>query len=138
MGTDHALATAEAVAAGIRPARLERLLDRAGKEVREGLLPAAQLALAHEEIGAVCGNTRGFLAVHTGLVSQCLERHGTEAQLQRWLPRLTSGELIGCFGLTEEEAGSDVASLAAAARPSRRIRGRSRFSDQRTRGAVRR
>jgi alkylation response protein AidB-like acyl-CoA dehydrogenase len=70
-----------------------------------------ELAVAHEEIGAVCGNTRGFLAVHTGLVSQCLQQSGDDAQRQRYLPRLCKGELIGCFALTEEEAGSDVASL---------------------------
>lgn len=70
-----------------------------------------QLAVAHEEIGAVCGNTRGFLAVHTGLVAQSLERFGDDAQKRRWLPALVRGEKIGCFALTEEEAGSDVAAL---------------------------
>jgi alkylation response protein AidB-like acyl-CoA dehydrogenase len=59
----------------------------------------------------VCGNTRGFLAVHTGLVSQCLERHGTAAQQANELRALTSGQQIGCFALTEDGAGSDVASL---------------------------
>ena len=77
-----------------------------------------ELVLAHEEIGAVCGNTRGFLAVHTGLVAQCLETFGSDEQQARWLPKLTSGETIGCFGLTEEEAGSDVASLACRAKGS--------------------
>lgn len=74
-----------------------------------------QLVVAHEEIGAVCGNTRGFLAVHTGLVSQTIERAGSDAQRTHWLPLLASGDLIGCFALTEEDAGSDVASLATAA-----------------------
>jgi len=76
-----------------------------------------QLAVAHEEIGAVCGNTRGFLAVHTGLVSQCIEAEGDDAQRSRWLPLLTGGDMIGCFALTEDEAGSDVASLATRADP---------------------
>lgn len=70
-----------------------------------------QLALAHEELGAVCGNARGFCAVQTGLVAQCLHRYGTAAQRARWLPGLVSGATIGCFGLTEPEAGSDVAAL---------------------------
>ncbi len=70
-----------------------------------------QLALAHEEIGAHCGNARGFCAVQTGLVAQCLAKYGTEAQRQRWLPALIRGEAIGCFALTEPEAGSDIASL---------------------------
>src|SRR5690606_1439550 len=69
---------------------------------------ATSLAIAHEEIGAVCGNTRGFLAVHTGHVAQCIERHGDDAQRERWLPRLVRGEAIGCFALTEDEAGSDI------------------------------
>ena len=70
-----------------------------------------ELAIAHEEIGAVCGSTRGFLAVHTGLVAQCIESYGNAEQKQRWLPSLVRGEAIGCFCLTEPEAGSDVASL---------------------------
>jgi hypothetical protein len=74
-----------------------------------------QLALAHEEIGAVCGNTRGFLAVQTGLVAQCIERFGDAAHKQAWLPKLCAGEAIGCFALTEENAGSDVAALACTA-----------------------
>ena len=78
---------------------------------------AVELALAHEEIGAVCGNTRGFLAVHTGLVSQCIEAHGSDAQRRTWLPRLAGGEIIGCFGLTEEEAGSDVGAMQTRAEP---------------------
>lgn len=76
-----------------------------------------QLVVAHEEIGAVCGNTRGFLAVHTGLVSQCIESEGSDAQRQHWLPMLMAGDMIGCFALTEDEAGSDVASLATHAKP---------------------
>lgn len=77
---------------------------------------SVELALAHEEIGAVCGNTRGFLAVHTGLVAQCLYRHGDDALRRTWIPRLCSGDVIGCFGLTEEQAGSDVGAMRASAR----------------------
>lgn len=76
-----------------------------------------QLALAHEELGAVCGNARGFCAVQTGLVAQTLHRHGTEAQRRRWLGPLLRGEKIGCFALTEPDAGSDVASLQTLALP---------------------
>lgn len=70
-----------------------------------------QLALAHEEFGAVCGNTRGFLAVHTGLVASTIEKFGDAAQHAAWLQRMCRGDAIGCFGLTEPEAGTDVASL---------------------------
>ncbi|MEZ6036222.1 MAG: acyl-CoA dehydrogenase family protein [Planctomycetota bacterium] len=70
-----------------------------------------QLAIAHEELGAVCGNARGFCAVQTGLVTQCLFKNGDDAQRARWLGPLMRGAAIGCFGLTEPDAGSDVASL---------------------------
>jgi len=70
-----------------------------------------QLALAHEELGAVCGNARGFCAVQTGLVSQTIAKNGNDAQRQRWLGPLVRGEAIGCFSLTEPNAGSDVASM---------------------------
>lgn len=76
-----------------------------------------QVAIAHEELGAVCGNARGFCAVQTGLVAQCLARYGTPAQRARWLPALCRGDAIGCFGLTEPEAGSDVAALRTHAAP---------------------
>jgi len=73
-------------------------------------------AAVYEEIGRACSSTRGFLAVHTGLVSQCLGDHGTTEQKRRWLPRLATGELVGCYALTEEGAGSDVGAIATAAR----------------------
>ena len=76
-----------------------------------------QIVIANEEIGAICGNARGFMAVHTGLVSQCLERFGNAEQKHDWLPRLVRAEILGCFGLTEEEAGSDVASMQCLAEP---------------------
>ena len=74
-----------------------------------------QLALAHEELGAVCGNARGFCAVQTGLVSQTLCKNGDDAQRERWLTSLMEGNAIGCFALTEPDAGSDVASLTTRA-----------------------
>jgi alkylation response protein AidB-like acyl-CoA dehydrogenase len=74
-----------------------------------------QTALANEEVGAVCGNARGFMAVQSGLVAQCIERFGSAAQQAAWLPRLAAGTAVGCFALTEEEAGSDVAALACTA-----------------------
>jgi hypothetical protein len=59
---------------------------------------------------------RGFLAVHTGLVSQCIGDHGSDEQKAGWLPRLATGEWIGCYALTEEGAGSDVAAIATTAK----------------------
>lgn len=103
-----------------RQFRRAMVTDLARAGILGGPLPTAhgggdwsplQLALAHEELGAVCGNARGFCAVQTGLVAQCLHRFGDDAQRRAWLPRLLRGEAIGCFALTEPDAGSDVASL---------------------------
>jgi butyryl-CoA dehydrogenase len=69
----------------------------------------------YEELGRACSSVRGFVAVHTGLVSQCLADHGTPEQRSRWLPRLARGELVGCYALTEEGAGSDVSAIATRA-----------------------
>lgn len=119
-----------------RTFRREMVHDLAAAGILGGPLPKdaggggwtpLQLALAHEELGAVCGNARGFCAVQTGLVAQCLHRYGTDAQRARWLQPLLRGDAIGCFALTEPEAGSDVASLrthAMADGPERyRVRG---------------
>jgi len=72
-------------------------------------------ALVYEELGRVDSSVRGFLAVHAGLVSLCVRDWGTEEQKRRYLPRLASGEWIGCYALTEPNAGSDVASMEATA-----------------------
>jgi butyryl-CoA dehydrogenase len=73
-------------------------------------------ALMLEELGWADSSVRGFLTVHIGLVALCIRDWGTEEQKRRYLPRLTSGEWIGCYGLTEPDAGSDAASMATTAR----------------------
>ncbi len=73
-------------------------------------------ALVYEELGRVDSSVRGFLAVHAGLVSMCIRDWGTEEQKQRYLPKLAAGDLVGCYCLTEANAGSDVASMEATAR----------------------
>lgn len=85
------------------------------RECGGGAWSPLQMALAHEELGAVCGNARGFCAVQTGLVAMCLAKFGNDAQRQRWLGPLVRGEAIGCFALTEPEAGSDMAALRTVA-----------------------
>ena len=72
--------------------------------------------LISEELGRVDSSVRGFLAVHGSLVTLCIYDWGSEAQKQRYLPRLASGEWIGCYCLTEPNAGSDVASMESTAR----------------------
>jgi alkylation response protein AidB-like acyl-CoA dehydrogenase len=73
------------------------------------------LALAYEELGRVDSSVRGLMTVHTSLVSQCLLHWGTEEQKRGYLPRLARGEIIGCYCLTEPNAGSDAASLETTA-----------------------
>jgi butyryl-CoA dehydrogenase len=68
-------------------------------------------ALIVEEIGRGDSSTRTVVSVQTSLVCSSLERWGSEEQKQDWLPRLCSGEILGCFGLTEPDTGSDAANL---------------------------
>jgi len=72
-------------------------------------------ALVYEELGRADSSVRGFLAVHAGLVSLCIRDWGTDEQKQRYLPRLATGESVGCYALTEPNAGSDVAALETTA-----------------------
>lgn len=65
--------------------------------------------LMTEEINRVCSSTRTLFSVQTSLVALTILRWGTEEQKQKYLPGLCNGELIGCYGLTEPEAGSDAA-----------------------------
>src|SRR3954454_5855946 len=71
--------------------------------------------LTVEELGRGDANVRSILSVHLGLVAGPIVRWGTDAQKAEWLPRMASGEVIGCFGLTEPDAGSDPASLRSTA-----------------------
>src|SRR3984885_1389963 len=64
-----------------------------------------------EAIGRAESSARTVVSVVTSLVSTPIEHWGTEEQKQRWLPGLTSGEILGCFGLTEPDTGSDAANL---------------------------
>ncbi|HLX40421.1 MAG TPA: acyl-CoA dehydrogenase family protein, partial [Ktedonobacteraceae bacterium] len=73
-------------------------------------------ALLCEELGRVDSSVRGFLTVHTSLVSLCIQDWGTEEQKRRYLPLLASGDWIGCYALTEPNAGSDAASIQTTAR----------------------
>ena len=62
-----------------------------------------------EEIGRGDSAMRTVVSVQTSLVCSALVRWGTEEQKRRYLPRLCSGEWLGCFGLTEPDTGSDAA-----------------------------
>jgi alkylation response protein AidB-like acyl-CoA dehydrogenase len=64
-----------------------------------------------EEIGRGCSAMRTVVSVVTSLVCSSLDRWGSEEQKQEWLPRLCTGEALGCFALTEPDTGSDAANL---------------------------
>ena len=59
---------------------------------------------------------RSFVSVQGSLSMYAIYRFGSEAQKQHWLPRMASGEVIGCFGLTEPDSGSDPGSMRTMAR----------------------
>jgi len=63
--------------------------------------------LVAREIERVDSGYRSMMSVQSSLVMYPIHAYGSDAQRERWLPRLAKGELIGCFGLTEPEAGSD-------------------------------
>src|SRR4051812_41235017 len=71
--------------------------------------------LVTEELGRADSSVRGIVSVSLGLVAKSVAHWGTERQKQEWLPRLTSGEALGCFGLTEPGTGSDAANLTTRA-----------------------
>src|SRR5579884_2992960 len=62
-----------------------------------------------EEVGRGCSAMRTVVSVQTSLVCSAILRWGTEEQKQHYLPKLCSGEWLGCFGLTEPDTGSDAA-----------------------------
>ncbi|MGI8558845.1 MAG: acyl-CoA dehydrogenase family protein [Solirubrobacteraceae bacterium] len=65
--------------------------------------------LVVEEIGRGCSAMRTVISVQTSLVCSAILKWGTEEQKQHYLPKLCTGEWIGCFGLTEPDTGSDAA-----------------------------
>src|ERR671920_758190 len=65
--------------------------------------------LVVEEIGRADSAMRTVVSVQTSLVCSAILKWGTEEQKQHYLPKLTSGEWLGCFGLTEPDTGSDAA-----------------------------
>ncbi|MEU1077216.1 MULTISPECIES: acyl-CoA dehydrogenase family protein [unclassified Streptomyces] len=71
--------------------------------------------LVTEELGRGDSSVRGIVSVSLGLVAKTLAHWGSEEQKRAWLPRLASGEALGCFGLTEPGTGSDAGNLATRA-----------------------
>jgi len=80
-------------------------------------LTQEELALAFIELSQCSVAYRVVGAQNAGIGSECLIRDGTAEQKQTYLPRLATGDLIGCLALTEEGAGSDATALSTRAEP---------------------
>jgi len=72
--------------------------------------------LINREVEYADSGMRSFVSVQSSLVMYPLYRYGSERLKRSWLPRLATGEAVGCFGLTEPDAGSDPANLRTRAR----------------------
>jgi glutaryl-CoA dehydrogenase len=77
---------------------------------------AVSYGLACMELEAGDSGFRSFVSVQGSLSMYSIHRYGSEEQKQQWLPRLASGDAIGCFGLTEADFGSNPAGMRTRAR----------------------
>ena len=85
------------------------------EEYGGGGLDMLSYALVVEELGRVDSSVRGIVSVNVGLVGKTIARFGSEEQRREWLPRLATGDALGCFALTEPGCGSDAAALVTRA-----------------------
>jgi glutaryl-CoA dehydrogenase len=79
-------------------------------------MSAVDYGLACLELEAGDSGTRSFVSVQGSLAMFPIWAYGSEEQKQEWLPGMAAGDLIGCFGLTEADSGSDPASMRTTAR----------------------
>ena len=77
---------------------------------------ASQYGLVCAEIEAVDSGLRSLVSVQGSLAMFAIHAYGSEEQKQHWLPRMATGEAIGCFGLTEPDSGSDPGSMRTTAK----------------------
>jgi glutaryl-CoA dehydrogenase len=136
---DAGLAEEErAIRDAVRAYAKDNLLDHVADWYETGALPAAELAkgfgslgllgmhlegygcagtsavaygIACRELEAVDSGLRSFVSVQGSLAMYGIHKWGSEEQRQEWLPRMATGEALGCFGLTEPDAGSDPGSM---------------------------
>jgi glutaryl-CoA dehydrogenase len=81
---------------------------------------AVQYGLACLELEAADSGIRSLVSVQGSLAMYAIHRFGSEDHKQTWLPRMASGEVIGCFGLTEPDHGSDPAGMRTYAKRAKR------------------
>ncbi len=74
-------------------------------------MSSAAYGIACHELEACDSGLRSFVSVQTSLAMYALHRFATEEQKQKWLPQMANGKVIGCFGLTEPNHGSDPGSM---------------------------
>jgi alkylation response protein AidB-like acyl-CoA dehydrogenase len=74
-------------------------------------LDTVSYCLVMEELGRADSSVRGIVSVNVGLVGKTILKWGTDAQRDQWIPRLATGDALGCYALTEPGAGSDPGSL---------------------------
>ena len=79
---------------------------------------AVAYGVACRELEAVDSGLRSFVSVQGSLAMFAVHHWGSEAQKEHWLPAMATGEKLGCFGLTESDAGSDPGSMRTRARRS--------------------
>ena len=72
-------------------------------------------AIVAEELGYGCSSMRGTYSVNISLVAKTILKWGTEEQIKKYVPRIATGEIFGCYGLTEPDSGSDAASMKSTA-----------------------
>ncbi len=79
-------------------------------------MSSVQYGLACHELEAVDSGIRSLVSVQGSLAMYAIWKYGSEEQKQEWLPAMAAGEAVGCFGLTEPDAGSDPGSMRTRAR----------------------
>jgi glutaryl-CoA dehydrogenase len=80
---------------------------------------ATAYGVACRELEAIDSGLRSFVSVQGSLAMYAIHRWGTDEQKDEWLPRMATGDAIGCFGLTEPDAGSDPGSMKTHAKQDR-------------------
>ena len=100
----------------IKPGQKIGILTANKKSLNEGLLKSCGIT-GMEEVSRVDASSGITISVHTSLACSCIANFGTEEQKQKFLRPLVDGSKIGCFGLTEPGAGSDVQGAQTVAVP---------------------